>query len=360
MPVSVTDVNKNYSAGKTDNTGQLIVPATSGNTNGDGVVTIGRTDDGVKQTLTVKVSKGDTNRPIKNAEVNTSKKGDVNIQLPEGVDMDEKNQILVDITDQKQQAKPDVPVTVKGDLNQKGMGETDKDGQLLLPESAPKTEKHSAYIVGYTDGTFRPEAQMTRAEASAIFARLLAAAKNENISPAKYAPFADTTVNAWYADYVNYLVGYGVIVGDKSAFRPNEDISRAELTAMAVRYFEVVGQKDTASRDITNNVKFNDVSGSYWAADYIQEAALYGWVQGYGNGSFKAEAKITRAEAVTLINNLLGRVADSEYIAKSGRRLNLFSDVYTQHWAYAAILEAANSHTAVYDNKDKTAESWNR
>ena len=360
MPVSVTDVNKNYSAGKTDNTGQLIVPATSGNTNGDGVVTIGRTDDGVKQTLTVKVSKGDTNRPIKNAEVNTSKKGDVNIQLPEGVDMDEKNQILVDITDQKQQAKPDVPVTVKGDLNQKGMGETDKDGQLLLPESAPKTEKHSAYIVGYTDGTFRPEAQMTRAEASAIFARLLAAAKNENISPAKYAPFADTTVNAWYADYVNYLVGYGVIVGDKSAFRPNEDISRAELTAMAVRYFEVVGQKDTASRDITNNVRFNDVSGSYWAADYIQEAALYGWVQGYGNGSFKAEAKITRAEAVTLINNLLGRVADSEYIAKSGRRLNLFSDVYTQHWAYAAILEAANSHTAVYDNKDKTAESWNR
>ena len=74
----------------------------------------------------------------------------------------------------------------------------------------------------------------------------------------------------------------------------------------------------------------------------------------------RAQAATAALRLKPRLNNLLGRVADSEYIAKSGRRLNLFSDVYTQHWAYAAILEAANSHTAVYDNKDKTAESWNR
>ena len=353
MEIAVTDVNKNYSAGKTDVNGQVIVPATSGNTNTDGVVTIGRTEDGVKQTLTVKVFKDGTNRPIKDAAVDTNKSGGVNVQLPKGVDMDEENRIGVTVSDQKQQLLEKIQVTVKGDLNQQGQGETDKEGEVILPEIPAETVRHGAYIVGYTDGTFRPENQMTRAEAAAIFARLLAEQKNENISPAKYAAFMDTSVNAWYADYLNYLTGYGVIVGERSAFRPNEDITRAELTAMAVRFFEITGQ--TAEKG--GNVQFNDVSGSYWAAEYIQEAALYGWVQGYGNGSFKAESKITRAEAVTLINNLLGRSADSEYISNNGRRLNTFSDVYAAHWAYAAILEAANSHNAIVD---KETETWNR
>ena len=339
-----------------------MVPQTSGNTNADGLVTVGRTDDGVKHTLTVKVFKDGTKRPVKDAAVDSGKNGNVNVQLPKGVDMDEENRIGVLVSDHKQQPQEKVNVYVKGDLKQKADGETDKDGELILPETPATAERHSAYIVGYTDGTFRPENQMTRAEAAAIFARLLAEAKGEHISPAKYTNFTDTTVNAWYADYVNYLTGYGVIVGEKSTFRPNEDISRAELTAMAVRFFEVTGKTADNTTVKTNkavDTRFSDVESGYWAAEYIQDAALYGWVQGYGNGSFKAESKITRAEAVTLINNLLGRSADSEYISNNGRRLNTFSDVYAKHWAYAAILEAANSHNAVVD-KEKAVESWNR
>lgn len=366
ISVAVSDVNKNYSAGKTDANGQIVVPATSGNTSVDGIVTIGKTDDGVKQTLTVKVFKDGSKRPVKDAAVDTGKGGNVNVQLPKGVDMDEENRIGVLVSDHKQQPQEKVSVYVKGDLKQKAEGETDKDGEIILPETPATAEWHSAYIVGYTDGTFRPEAQMTRAEAAAIFARLLAEAKGEHISPAKYTNYADTSINAWYADYVNYLTGYGVITGSdnqrrssKTAFRPSEDITRAELTAMAVRFFEVTGKEidnaDTNKK--ANNTRFNDVSNSYWAAEYIENAALYGWVQGYGNGSFRAESKITRAEAVTLINNLLGRSADSEYISNNGRRLNTFSDVYAKHWAYAAILEAANSHNAVVD---KETETWNR
>lgn len=225
ISISVTDVNKNYSAGKTDSNGQLVVPATSGNTNIDGVVTIGKTDDGVKQTLTVKVFKDGTKRPVKDAAVDTNKNGDVKVQLPKGVDMDEDNRIGVLVSDHKQQPQDKVNVYVKGDLKQKADGETDKDGEIILPETPATAERHSAYIVGYTDGTFRPEAQ------------------------------------------------------------------------------------------------------------------------------------ITRAEAVTLINNLLRRSADNEYISNNGRRLNTFSDVYAKHWAYAAILEAANSHNAVVD---KETETWNR
>lgn len=143
---------------------------------------------------------------------------------------------------------------------------------------------------------------------------------------------------------------------NEAAFRPNDDITRAELTAMAVRFFEVTAETTTTNNKGTYTV-FNDVSSSHWAAEYIESAAMQGWVQGYGNGSFKADSKITRAEAVTLINNLLGRSADEEYIANNTRKLNSFTDMYTKHWAYEAIMEAANGHTAVLENN---AETWNR
>ena len=162
---------------------------------------------------------------------------------------------------------------------------------------------------------------------------------------------------AWYASYVNYLSSYGVVMGNsKTAFRPNDDITRAELTAMAVRFFEVTeDMKKTISKG-TYTV-FNDVSSNHWAAEYIENAALYGWVQGYGNGSFRADSRITRAEAVTLINNLLGRSADEEFISNNTRKLNSFTDMYAKHWAYEAIMEAANGHTAVLENN---AEAWQR
>ena len=365
MQVSVTDNNGNYAAGKTDTAGQIIVPSqNNGVTNADGKVTLGYTDiKGNKQTLTVKVVRAETNRPVKDATVSVGSNGSVSVKLPSGVDMDDKHHIGVTLTDQKKQAQPGLEVTVRSDLGNVARGETDKSGQIVLPiiEEKPVTEKHAAYIVGYEDGTFRPEAQMTRAEAAAIFARLLAEAKGENISSAsaRYANFTDTVPGAWYSAYVNYLSSYGVVMGNsRTAFRPNEDVTRAELTAMAVRFFEVTDKENAQTTVKQGEYKvFNDVSSSYWAAEYIENAALYGWVQGYGNGSFKGEAKITRAEAVTLINNLLNRSADKEFISRNTRKLNGFTDMYAKHWAYEAIMEAANGHTAVLENE---AETWER
>ena len=188
MQVSVTDNNGNYAAGKTDTAGQIIVPSqNNGVTNADGKVTLGYTDiKGNKQTLTVKVVREETNRPVKDATVSVGSNGSVSVKLPSGVDMDDKHHIAVTLTDQKKQAQPGLEVTVRSDLGNVAKGETDKNGQIVLPviEEKPVTEKHAAYIVGYEDGTFRPEAQMTRAEAAAIFARLLAEAKGENISSA--------------------------------------------------------------------------------------------------------------------------------------------------------------------------------
>ena len=101
---------------------------------------------------------------------------------------------------------------------------------------------------------------------------------------------------------------------------------------------------------------FTDVSSGYWAAEYIKDAATHGWVYGYGDGTFHADANITRAEVVSLMNRMLGRTPDKEYIMKNLRYLNTFSDLSSKHWAYLAVMEAANAHTAILGD----AETWSK
>ena len=345
MPVSVTDKNGNFSGGKTDKAGQITVPGTSGATNEDGKTTVGWEDaDGDRWTLTVKVEDYETGRPIEDAGVSIGKTGNITVTLPDGVDMDEDNRITVTVTDHKKKPQEGLNVTVKGDLGQTASGVTDEEGKVAVPAVA-KTERHGAYVVGYTDGTFGPERNMTRSEAAAIFARLLADKNGDTITTAAKTKFTDIPANAWYSGYVKYLSNYDVVYGrGDSTFAPNEPITRAEFTAMAVRFFDAYGDGDPELME--QYAGFDDVSPGYWAAEYIADAARYGWIKGYGDGSFRADRNITRAEVVTIVNRLLGRQADEAYIDANPRRLNQFSDLESSHWAYYDIMEAANTHTA--------------
>ena len=194
---------------------------------------------------------------------------------------------------------------------------------------------------------------MTRSEAATIFARLLAQRNGERITAPTKTTFPDVPVNAWYAGYVSYLARYGIAVGyTDGLFHRDEPITRAEFTAMAVRFFDTYGDGDPAIMEEYSG--FWDVSPGHWAAGYIADAARYGWVVGYGDGTFHADDAITRAEVVTIVNRLLGREADQEYIADNPRGLILFPDVSKDYWAYYDILEAANGHTASMED----AETW--
>lgn len=353
MDVSVTDRNDNFSSGKTDTAGQLTVPGGSDTTNEDGKGTVGWEDaDGDRWTLTVNVEDFETKRPIPDAGVSIGKTGTITVTLPDGTDMDEDNRITVTVTDQEREPQEDLTVTVKGDLGQKETGETDEDGKLTVP-AVVESEYHGAYVVGYTDGTFGPDRDMTRSEAATIFARLLAQRNGERITAPTKTTFPDVPTNAWYAGYVSYLARYGIAVGyTDGLFHGEEPITRAEFTAMAVRFFDAYGDGDPAIME--NYGGFWDVSPGHWAAGYIEDAARYGWVVGYGDGTFQADDEITRAEVVTIVNRLLGREADQEYIADNPRGLILFPDVSKDYWAYYDILEAANGHTASMED----AETW--
>lgn len=353
MFIAVTDRQDNYCEDSTDANGQITVPDTTGKTNEDGNATVGWEDeDGDRWTITVKVEDHETGRPIEDAEVSIGKGGNITVTLPDGTDMDEDNRITVTVTDQKREPQEGLTVIIKGDLGQKETGETDENGKLTVP-AVVESEYHGAYVVGYTDGTFGPDRDMTRSEAATIFARLLAQRNGERITAPTKTTFPDVPTNAWYAGYVFYLARYGIAVGyTDGLFHGEEPITRAEFTAMAVRFFDTYGDGDPAITEEYSG--FWDVSPGHWAVGYIADAARYGWVVGYGDGTFHADDEITRAEVVTIVNRLLGREADQEYIADHPRGLVLFPDVSKSYWAYYDILEAANGHTASMQD----AETW--
>lgn len=355
MSIAVTDKNSNYCAEKTNTAGQITVPGTTGTTNSNGSATAGWEDaDGDRWTLTVQVADYETGRPIENAEVSIGKSGNITVKLPKGEDMDENNRVIVTVTDNRKKPQENASIIVKGDLGQSSSGKTDENGILIVPEVA-ETERHGAYIVGYPDGTFGPERSMLRSEAAAIFARLLAEHNGDTIPANASTKFVDVPVNAWYSGYVRYLTNHGVLYGRGSGtFAPDAPITRAEFTTMAVRFFGAYG--DGNEEIMKQYDGFGDVSDGYWAAAYIKDAAIHGWVEGYGDGTFRAGAPITRAEAVTLLNRLLDRHADEAYLAGNLRKLNTFRDVGKRYWAYNAVMEAANTHTATLGD----TELWNK
>ena len=355
MGIAVTDKNDNDSSGKTDQVGQLTVPTGSGKSNEDGKATAGYEDaDGDRWTLTIKVEHTDTGRPIPNAEIAIGKTGNITVKLPDGTDLDKNHRVTVTVTDHKKNPQENKNIIVKGDLSQTAKGKTDQDGKLTVPE-IDERERHGTYILGYTDGTFGPSRSMTRAEAAAIFARLLVEKNGDTISTAANTKFADIPAHAWYSGYVKYLSNNGITYGkSKTVFAPNDAITRAEFTTMAVRFFDVYGSGDAEIMEQFSG--FNDVSDGYWAAAYIKAAAKHGWINGYGDGSFRTDDEINRAEVVTIVNRLLGREADEAYIADNLRKLNTFSDMSKRHWAYYAVMEAANAHTAILGD----SESWSK
>ena len=354
--VYVTDKNKNYSPDVTDENGQVTVPDESGKTGEDGSITFGGQDaDANPFTFTVTVLDGRNDRPIEDATVTIGKTGNITVVLPDGIDMGPNNPIIIRVLDQYGNPIVDRVIIIKGDKDQE-TGKTDETGTLTVPETV-RQEKHGVYIYGYPDGTFGPSRNMTRAEATAIFARLLAEKKGDTISESGNVTtkFADIPVNAWYAGYVKYLSNFGItygIGGDK--FSPKQPITRAEFVTMAVRFFEAYG--DGAAQIMEQYADFTDVSSGYWAAEYIRDAAIHGWIKGYGDGTFRATQEITRAEVVTIVNRLLDRTADQSYIAENLGKLNTFTDMTDKHWAYYDVLESANTHTATYDSE----EAWSK
>lgn len=197
----------------------------------------------------------------------------------------------------------------------------------IIHLSSDNNTVHTPYISGYTDGTFRPDSTITRAEAAAIIAKLAGIDENKTYANT----FSDVSADAWYANAVNFVKDKEYISGyENNTFKPENSITRAEFAVLIGKYIGIMPITPFHS-------EFSDVRLNFWASRYINAMLSKSLISGYEDGTFKPDSTITRAEAVTMINKAVGRSADSENSLE-----NPFSDVNASHWAYNQILGAVH------------------
>ena len=204
------------------------------------------------------------------------------------------------------------------------------------------TDDHIQYLFGYPEGTFGPENNMTRAEVAQMFYNLLL---DQDVTITK--TFDDVPANAWYAKAVNTLASLGVVSGvGNGDFEPERSITRAEFTSIAMKFAE----GKTGGTNI-----FSDVKSTDWFYRAVVNSTQYGWIHGYGDGTFRPNNPITRVEVTAIVNNMLGREADVDFVTEHYDELNHFSDLEVSHWGYYHIVEATNDHDYT---KPSSGENW--
>jgi hypothetical protein len=210
-----------------------------------------------------------------------------------------------------------------------------------LAEFAPD---RVAYIHGYPDGTVRPDGNLSRAEVAVMLWRLLSDAEKDDPTAATFTDVAD---DAWYAREVSYLADSGIILGyEDGTFKPDKKITRAEFTVILSRFFDM-NESAPASG-------FDDAAG-HWAENYINNAVAKDWIAGYPDGTFRPDAQITRAQAATMINKMLGLTLDA-----IPDDVPVFSDLSEDHWAYTDIMiatyEPTENDTPADEGTDEPAD----
>ncbi len=216
-----------------------------------------------------------------------------------------------------------------------------KDNEIPVAELNKKD--HFQYIQGYPDDTVRPEGLITREEVAAVFYRLLDQGYRLTILTDK-ENFIDVDSGRWSLKHIATLSNGNIIEGyPDGSFKPGNPITRAELAAIASKFDNLSAVQENS---------FTDIEG-HWAIEYINSAAAKGWVKGYPDGTFKPDQYITRAEFVTLVNNVLGRKVHKDNISEGAK---VFPDLLENMWYYEAMMEAINSHT--YKMDENMSESW--
>lgn len=226
------------------------------------------------------------------------------------------------------------------------------------------TEDHYAYIIGYPKDyrtgkpsndeslwPVEPQGDITRAEVATIFFRMLTDdARDRNWSQTN--SFTDVAATSWYNNAISTLTHMGILSGDPDgSFRPDESITRAEFTKIAVSFFDKTGSYVAGT--------YSDVSANAWYADFIDAAVDLGLIEGYPDGTIRPQASITRAEACTIVNRTLGRVPDKDHLLPNNEMRVWPDNSNTNAWYYAQIQEATNSHDYEWiSQKGEQIENW--
>jgi len=161
-------------------------------------------------------------------------------------------------------------------------------------------ERWTGYGVIKGDGsTFRPDAPITRGEMAAVLDNLM-----------KYQSKADNSFSdldeSWYTDPILKVNFAGIMVGSDGKVRPKDNITRQEATVLICRALEIA--EDTGN--LSGFVDSQDIGS--WATGYINAMAHLGYIAGVGGNRFAPRDNITRAAAITILDNAIKAVYQKE------------------------------------------------
>ena len=222
------------------------------------------------------------------------------------------------------------------------LGKYESYGNKASKETPKATMIHSAYIKGYPDGTVRADGNVTRAEAVTMLVRL----KGYNVAVANNDLYSDVKSSDWFSPYIDAAYKAGILeekTGEN--FRPNEAITRAELAQLISH----VDNKNDAKSP------FADAKGHKFEKA-IDQAYGNKRIEGYEDGTFRPDNKITRAEIAKILNSLFDRKVNQEGL--NGLYIDTFKDLNKGHWGYYDILEASLAHESYRD--ENSQEKWTK
>ncbi len=207
-------------------------------------------------------------------------------------------------------------------------------------------EDHFAYVIGYPDGTVRPNDNITRAEVTTIFFRLLKdEIRDANLTAENV--FTDVNEGDWHNIAVSTMAKLGIVNGrEEDKFVPDDFITRAEFTAICARFDDA---------EIAYTGKLTDID-EHWAEEYIKRASSYGWIEGYNDDTFRPDNFITRAEAMTLINRVLNRILKNADALLHESMIKWSDNLDVSAWYYTAVQEA--THSTEYNRPNSLYKEW--
>lgn len=245
-------------------------------------------------------------------------------------------------------------ITVAGWLDSEGKA-VDPKTQVICADTAYyaqyylslNTDPSVAYVNGVADAnnytyTFQPDGSLTRAQAAKLLYELLDPVIKETTGPKNVSfpdvPAPGSSNSRWFSTAVYHLASYGLLNGTGTGkFEPDKPITRGDFVTIVSRLFP--------TETYTGSSPFADVTNtkaSYYNA--VMTAASKGWVNGYTTSKgayFYPNNPITRAEAVKVLNHVIGRTpTETDKARIDGYDWTPYVDINSS-WAYYEIMQAA-------------------
>ncbi|MEG0086801.1 MAG: S-layer homology domain-containing protein [Niameybacter sp.] len=186
--------------------------------------------------------------------------------------------------------------------------------------AATAIDKWSGYgiVKGMENGDFKPNAPVTRAELATFLNRTFQYTPGESIRK-----YEDVEAGKWYTEAIGAVANRGLMYTPGAKFEPSKPATREEVAYAIAKAYDM-----QATGEAT--VTFTDAKEiAIWAQDAVQALVQKGYIKGNPDGSFKPQANITRAEVVTILENLTPHM-----IKEAG--------TYTDHLEGNVVIQAAD------------------